>query len=365
MHIVLTVNMTWNILNFRMPVVEALLARGDRVTVLAPHDDTVSELEMRGVTCVDLQIDAKGVNPLSDMALVRRMRRHFADLKPDCILSYTIKNNVFGAMAARPLGIPFIPNVSGLGTAFLSGSLMRRVAEGLYRRAFAPLHTVFFQNDEDAALFLERGLVTAAQSHVLPGSGIDLDHFAPVPLPPEPLTFLLIARLLKDKGVLEFVAAARQLKATHPEVRFQLLGAADAVNRSAIDRQTVDAWVAEGVVEYLGTLPDVRPAIAAATCIVLPSYREGAPRTLIEGAAMGRPLIATDVPGCRIVVDHDTNGYLVPVRDADALAAAMKDFAEQPTQARQQMGDLGRRKMEMEFDKQLVVDAYLSAIDNP
>jgi glycosyltransferase involved in cell wall biosynthesis len=197
---------------------------------------------------------------------------------------------------------------------------------------------------------------------VIPGSGIDLVEFAPAKMPEGPTVFLMIGRVLRDKGVLEYVQAARTLKASHPHLRFQLLGAAGAENRTAIDEATVMSWVNEGTIEYLGTTNDVRAAIEAASCIVLPSYREGAPRTLIEGAAMARPLIATDVPGCRTVVDHGSTGYLVAVRDAASLAAAMEKFSNLTDDEQENMGMAGNLKMQNEFDKDFVVSAYLKAI---
>lgn len=364
MHILMTVNSAWNIWNFRRPLVEALASDGHRITVLAPPDDAVSKLERLGCQMRPLEMSVKGLNPLADLKLQRSFARIFREERPDAVLSYTIKNNVFGARAAQSAGVPFLPNVTGLGTAFLSGKLLQTVTEQLYRRSFAALPVVFFQNEDDRDLFLNRQLVQADQARLLPGSGIDLEHFAPVAMPAvgAPPIFLMIARLLRDKGVLEFVAAARRIKSRHPQVRFQLLGAAGSENRSAIDAQTVQAWQAEGVVEYLGTTADVRPAIAAASCVVLPSYREGAPRTLIEAAAMARPLIATDVPGCRAVVDQDVSGFLCKVRSAASLAAAMERFLALSGDARQAMGAAGRAKMEREYDQALVVAAYREAL---
>ena len=340
MHILITVNAAWNVLNFRRPIVAAMIADGHRVTVLAPYDDSVAALESLGCKVLPLEMSVKGLNPLQDIKLIGRMRRVFRAEKPDAIFSYTIKNNTFGALAARPLGIPFIPNVTGLGTAFLSGGFLKRIAEGLYRRAFRNLGVIFFQNEDDRDLFLERRLVTAQQARLLPGSGIDLTHFAATdyPLESDAPVFLMIARLLRDKGVLEYVAAARKVKSVHPRARFQILGAVDAANRTAIDAATVKSWQEEGVIEYLGTADDVRPHIAAAHCVVLPSYREGAPRTLIEAAAMARPLIATDVPGCRSVVDDGVTGYLCKVRDGDDLARSMDTFLALPRAERAQHG---------------------------
>jgi len=364
-HILMTVNAAWNIWNFRRPLVEALMSDGHRITVLAPPDDAVPELERLGCRVRPLDMSVKGLNPIEDLKLQRRFGRIFREERPDAVLSYTIKNNIFGARAAKLTNIPFVPNVTGLGTAFLSGKLLQTFTEQLYRRSFAALPMVFFQNDDDRDLFLDRRLVRADQARLLPGSGIDLQRFAPCPMPAPkgPPVFLMIARLLRDKGVLEFVEAARRLKTRHPRARFQLLGAVGSENRSAIDRPTVDAWVAEGVVEYLGTTADVRPEIAAASCVVLPSYREGAPRTLIEAAAMARPLIATDVPGCRAVVDRDVSGFLCDVRNAESLAAAMERFLDLSPEAQQAMGAAGRAKMEREYDQALVVDAYRAALD--
>jgi glycosyltransferase involved in cell wall biosynthesis len=365
MHILMTVNAAWNIWNFRRPLVEALAGEGHRLTVLAPPDDAVPELERLGCRIRPLKMSVKGLNPLEDLKLQRRLGQIFREERPDAVLSYTIKNNIFGARAAKPACVPFLPNVTGLGTAFLSGKLLQTVTEQLYRRSFAALPVVFFQNEDDRDLFLERRLVRLGQARLLPGSGIDLQHFAPatMPAPGEPPVFLMIARLLRDKGVVEFVEAARRVRARHPRARFQLLGAVASENRTAIDHPTLEAWVAEGVVEYLGTTTDVRPAIAASTCVVLPSYREGAPRTLIEAAAMARPLIATDVPGCRAVVDRNQSGFLCDARSADSLAAAMERFLALPPGAQETMGAAGRAKMELEYDQALVVDAYRAALE--
>lgn len=363
LHVVMSVNAAWNIWNFRRPLVDALLADGHRVTVLAPRDDTVPGIEALGCHFRHLPMDVKGLNPLSGLHLLARLRAMFRDLKPDVVLSFTIKNNIFGAFAAKAMRIPFVPNVTGLGTAFLSGGGLERIAMALYRRAFRHLDVVFFQNADDCELFVARGLVTKAQAQQLPGSGIDLDRFAVAPYPDQaagPL-FLMIARLLRDKGVLEYVEAARLVKARHPDVRFQLLGATDAANRTAINREALRQWQEEGVIEYLGTTGDVRPVIASAHCVVLPSYREGAPRTLIEAAALARPLIATDVPGCRSVVE-DGNGFLCDVRSGESLAAACEKFIGLSPEARIEMGREARMKMEREFDQRIVIDAYRTAL---
>lgn len=365
LHILITANSAWNIWHFRRPVLRALLDDGHRITVLAPFDASVADLETLGCRMLPLAMSLKGLNPFEDLALLRSFKRTFRDERPDVILSYTIKNNIFGALAASRVGLPFVPNVTGLGTAFLSSGLLQMVAEGLYRRAFRGLPVIFFQNSDDRELFLDRRLIRAEQAQLLPGSGIDLERFGVQNMPASaPPIFLMIARLLRDKGVVEFVEAARRLKGSHPQARFQLLGAIGAENRTAIGVKELEGWVAEGVVEYLGTTKDVRPAITAASCVVLPSYREGAPRTLIEAASMGRPLIATDVPGCRAVLTRDVSGFLCEARNAESLADSMLRFLKLSPAKQAAMGQAGRTLMEQNYDEAIVIRAYRNAISS-
>ena len=365
MKIMFTVNAAWNIWNFRRPIVQAMLDDGHEITVLAPPDDSVADLEKMGCRFLPLEMSAKGLNPLDGLRLQRSLKDAFLVERPDIVLSYTIKNNIFGAMAARSVGVPFVPNATGLGTAFLSGGLLQCVAEKLYRRAFSTLPIVFFQNEDDRTLFIENRLIKEHQACVLPGSGIDLEHFRSEPYlhAAGAQVFLMISRLLKDKGVLEFVEAARQVKSRVPHARFQLLGSVDAQNRSAIDAATLKAWVDDGLIEYLGTTKDVRPYIANATCIVLPSYREGAPRTLIEAAAMARPVITTDVPGCRSVVEADVTGLFCALKDAKSLARSCMQFLSLSREASAAMGLAGRRRMEIHYDQSIIVEQYQKAIN--
>lgn len=362
MHILFTVNTAWNLLNFRRALLEAMVADGHRVSVLAPPDGCGPALAEIGCHLLPLEVDRKGLSPIRDGALMLRIRRVLRRERPDLVLSFTIKNNIFGAFAARLAGVPFVPNVTGLGTAFLSGSALQKLVELLYRAAFARAPVVFFQNGDDQALFRQRRLVRADQARLLPGSGIDLNRFAATPMPEHGAgqgpVFLMIARVLRDKGAGEYAAAARQLKQTHPQARVQLLGPLDAENRSAIDPAEIARWQAEGWIEYLGETDDVRPFIAAADCVVLPSYREGAPRTLLEAAAMARPLIATDVPGCRAVVEDGKTGFLCAVRDADSLAQAMTRFSTLSQPEKAEMGQAGRAKIAREYDQALVIAAY-------
>ena len=312
---------------------------------------------------IAVPVDRSGLNPLADVGLLRRYRSILASLRPAAYIGYTIKPNIYGSLAAASLGVPALPNVSGLGTAFIRGGPLQQLVTRLYRVGFRKAPIVFFQNDEDRRLFVDRRIVQTGQAQVLPGSGVDLNRFAPAPPAPEGHpTFLLIGRLLRDKGVVEFVEAARMLKAEFPQVRCQLLGPIDPGNRTAIGSGELARWVSEGIVEHLGTTDDVRPFIAAATAVVLPSYREGLPRSLLEAAAMERPLIATDVPGCRNVVEDRVNGRLCRVRDPASLAEAMRDMIETPADQRRAMAEAARRKVQAQYSEEFVVQAYLDAL---
>lgn len=367
MRVVICSNTAWSLYNFRAGLIRSLLAHGMEVVAVAPPDSKHATL-LTGLGCrfEPMPMDNKGTSPVADALLTARFARLFRRLKPDWFLGYTIKPNVYGSLAARLFGIPVINNVSGLGTAFIRHGWLTRVVSALYRVTLGSSRTVFFQNPDDLSLFVDAGLVRREQARLLPGSGIDLQRFAPVATglrrESEGPVFLLIARLLWDKGVGEYVEAARLVRAKLPEARFQLLGFLDVENRTAVPRADVDAWGREGLVDYLGAAEDVRASIAAADCVVLPSYREGTPRSLLEAAAMAKPLLATDVPGCRTVVDDGVNGFLCSARDPKALADAMIRFAKLDPQARQLMGDASRAKMEREFDENIVIDAYLDAL---
>jgi glycosyltransferase involved in cell wall biosynthesis len=363
---VISINASWNIVNFRRGLIAALQDAGFKVVALAPPDDYASRFRGIGVEYHSIDMDKQGVSPLRDLQLMLRYRRILRHIRPDVFLAYTAKPNVYGSLAAHSLGIPVINNVSGLGTAFIRQGMLTRIVSALYRVAFRRSSTVFFQNSEDLDLFVAKKLVRDAQARLLPGSGINLQEFrppAPIAASRESFAFLLVARLLWDKGVREYVEAARLVRAEEPNARFQLLGFLDVANRTAVARSDVGSWVAEGLIDYLGHADDVRPLIAAADCVVLPSYREGLPRVLLEGAAMGKPLIATDVPGCRQVVDDGRNGFLCTVRDPRSLADAMLKMLRLSDDQWHDMGMAGRQKVEREYDERIAIQRYLIAIN--
>lgn len=362
--VMIAANSSWNLVNFRNNIISALQRAGYQVVAVAPRDAHSGQLAAMGVAFEALDFRSAAISPLHDAALWLRYSSLLRRYRPAAFLGFTIKPNIYGSLAARLLGIPVINNVSGLGTAFIKQGLITRVATALYRQAFRRSATVFFQNDEDRQQFVGAGMVDPARTALLPGSGVDLERFAPVPLPTgAPFTFLLVARLLWDKGVQEYVDAADIVRRRFPDTRFQILGAADVDNRTAVPRATLDGWIASGRVEHLGATDDVRPPIAAADCVVLPSYREGLPRSLLEASAMGRPIVATDVPGVRDAVDHEVTGLLCEARSSAALAAAMIAMIERPVEKRRAMGLAGRAKVEASFGVERVTQLYLDAIE--
>ncbi|MCU8088312.1 MULTISPECIES: glycosyltransferase family 4 protein [unclassified Shewanella] len=368
--IVLVVNVAWSMFNFRCGVIKRLIKDGYVVTIIAAQDEYSDKLRDMGCDVIDLAISAKGTNPFKDIALIVNLYRHYRTILPDFIIHYSIKPNIYGSLAAKLAGIPSLAITTGLGYTFVNNNLVAKVARVLYKFAFCFPKEVWFLNEDDRQVFLQYRLVAKDKAALLYGEGVDLNHFAP-PLQAvsydaamlnPPVRFLLIARMLWDKGVGEYVEAARMIKAHYPQAIFQLLGACGVANPSVIEHEQIAQWEAQGWVEYLGTTTDVRPFIANADCVVLPSYREGIPRTMIESASMAKPLIVTDVPGCREVVLHGQTGFLCPVKDVKGLSACCEKIIIMPAIERVTMGNAGREFMAKQFDEKLVIEQYMSTL---
>ncbi|MFG0408004.1 glycosyltransferase family 4 protein [Pseudomonas sp. FYR_11] len=346
-----------SLLNFRGPLLDALRASGMQVHVAAPDlgqgTKVRAALESRGVTVHDIALQRVGLNPLADLRSLLQLWRLMRLLRPTYAMGYTVKPVVYGAMAAWLARVPRrFALITGLGYAFQQSEqegkrgLVRRVVQTLYATALRCTHKVFFQNPDDEALFRSLNLIPdRVPSCVVNGSGVDVASFAVMPLPQAP-RFLMIARLLGDKGVREYAAAAQQVRRHHPQASFSLVGWIDE-NPDAISQHELDSWIAEGTVQYLGRLSDVRPAIGDCSVYVLPSYREGTPRTVLEAMAMGRPIITTDAPGCRETVRPGDNGMLVEVKSVEQLVEAMTRFVVEPGLASR----MGRRSREIAADR--------------
>ena len=356
-----------SLINFREHLLRELIAAGYRVVALAPADAAVAARLMSfGVEFVPIRLTRASLNPFVDIRSLFELVRVLKKIKADIVFSYTIKPVIYGSLAARFLGIrPVVTLITGLGYAFTGRASWRRrvsriIATRLYRLALRGARCVLFQNADDAALFREFGIVTKSTNVVcVNGSGVDLDHFQVCSLPGE-TSFLMIARLVKDKGVFEYVEAARRLRVLAPSVRCRLAGPLDE-NPTSISHAQLQEWVAEGTIDYLGNLTDVRPALEGCSVYVLPSYREGMPRTVLEAMSMRRAVITTDVPGCRQSISPGETGILVPPQDVESLVAAMLRFVREPGLA-DAMAQQARRRAEIMFDVRVVTNEIIEAI---
>jgi glycosyltransferase involved in cell wall biosynthesis len=349
-----------------------MVERGVRVFALAPDFDETNRTAVRayGAEPVDYSLARAGRNPLKDLLDFVGLARCLSQLAPDITLGYFIKPVIYGTFAARLARVPRrFALVPGLGYVFTGVEesrsrhrrrVLRGVVSRMYGAAFSRCETVMFQNEEDAAWFVSRSLIRREKVVRLNGTGVDLTQWVPEPLTSSPPAFLLIARILRQKGVSDFVEAARRVKTSHPEARFMLVGGLDP-NPSGLTRAEVDAWVAEGLIECPGQVENVRSWIARSNVFVLPSYREGVPRSTQEAMAMGRPVITTDTVGCRETVVEGVNGYLVPLRNPTALAAAMERFIQNP-ELIQSMGRESRRLAVERFDVHKINEVILNAM---
>lgn len=356
MKVLVVGNIAQSLVNFRGPLLRTMVERGHEVVAVSPENDAryTEALTDMGVKYRTAPLQRASFNPVADLRFMLALRRLMQEERPDVFLGYTIKPVIYGSLAARLAGVPLrAALITGLGYAFGASSFKQRMVgravHVLYRLALAGTHVVFFQNPDDRGEFLKRGFVTEERSELVSGSGVDLERFPPSEPPPPPPVFLLIARLIREKGIEQFVEAARLLKDKHPNARFQILGPLDT-NPTAISSAEVQQWERAGLIEYLGETDDVRPYLKAASVFVLPSYyREGTPRTALEALAIGRPVVTTDAPGCRETVIGGANGFLVQPRDVRSLTVALERFIDEP-QLVVQMGEASLELARSRYD---------------
>lgn len=307
----------------------------------------------------------KGTNPIQDIKTTMGFYRLYKQINPDIVLHWTIKPNIYGTIACGLLDIKTINNIAGLGTLFIKQNFVTEIAKWLYKYSQSKADKIFFQNRDDFDMFIDENLVDKSRCAILPGSGVDTGRFLPMRYekPADVFVFLLVARMLWDKGIGEYVEASRIIQNKYKNVEFQMLGFLDVDNHSAVSKEQMKKWVDAGHVNYLGVSDDVKTEIAKAECVVLPSfYREGTPRVLLESASMAKPIITTDSVGCRDVVDDGVNGYLCEVRNSQDLADKMEMMLKLSSDDRKAMGKAGRDKMILQFDEKIVIDKYLKSI---
>jgi glycosyltransferase involved in cell wall biosynthesis len=360
--VVLIANSVWNIVNFRSNLIRSMEDSGYQVIVFAPRDKHLRSLN---VEFFHIPVNAKSMNPIPDLLLIARLIILLHKTRPDVVLNFTIKPVIYGTLSARILGVPCVNNITGLGALFSRGLPSRLLGFLLYHVVMRIAAVAFFQNPDDFNLFDRLGLLHRTEVDLLPGSGVDLAKFAPVRDTPErnaDIVFLFVGRPLLEKGIADYIEAARIVRQTRKQVRFRVVGPIGPQNEPAL-RSKIRQAINDQTILHHGAVEDVRPYIAEADCVVLPSYyREGTPRSLLEAAAMEKPIITTDMPGCREAVEKGKNGYLCRVKDPEDLARKMIQFINLPAGEKVRMGRYGRRKMERQFDESIVIGKYLSTI---
>ncbi|CAH7123445.1 Glycosyltransferase family 1 protein [Vibrio chagasii] len=363
--VVITANTSWYLFNFRRNTITFLINEGYQVFTIAPKDSYSSMLEELGAKFCDIKIDQGGKSPVKDSITFLGFVHLYRKIRPSVVLNFTPKNNIYSTLAANLVGAKSINNIAGLGMVFINENLTAKLARLLYRVSQSKAHTIFFQNEDDRALFAKHKLAPLEITDRVPGSGADLTRFAVSPSQDDGVVrFLLIARMLYDKGIGYYVEAARELKAKYGNaVEFRLLGFLDVNNPSAVSKQDMQSWMDEGIVNYLGTSDSVEKEIAQVDCMVLPSfYREGVPKSLLEACAMGKPIVTTDNVGCRETVDDGINGYLCEPRSTKSLVEKLDLMITHSHEQRLEMGLQSRTKVENEFDEKIVINKYLEAV---
>lgn len=357
MKILILANFDVGLFQFRRELIEALLKEHE-VLLSLPDGDLVRPLEAMGCQFIDTPLDRRGVNPVTDLKLFARYWKLLRQEKPDLVIIYTIKPNIYGGIACRMLGVPYAVNITGLGTAFQKEGLLKKLVTFLYRTALKRAKVVFFENSGNRQVFLDEGIVAEEKTCLLSGAGVNLEHYAYAPYPEEKGTqFLFVGRVMKEKGIEELFAAMERLCAEGADCCLDVLGGYEENYAETIRRCEEQGWL-----HYHGYVTDVRPYIEKAHCFVLPSYHEGMANTNLECAAMGRPLITSNIPGCKEAVLEGVSGLLCEPKDADSLYEVMKYFLSLSSETRTQMGKAGRKHMEDVFDKKKVVEETMNAI---
>ncbi|MBK6511915.1 MAG: glycosyltransferase family 4 protein [Haliea sp.] len=365
--ICLSSNTSWYLYNFRASTVRRLRAEGFRVVCIAPEDGYSQKLVADlGCEWLPLRMSNQGSNPLRDAAVIYQFYRYYRRLRPAAALHFTIKNNVYGTWAARLLGIPAINNVSGLGTAFIRGGLVSAIVRLLYKTSQPFAHRVFCQNEEDFAQLVGSKLVARHNIELLPGSGVDLERFNPALHTPHagPFRFLYAGRMLADKGLFELIAAVNAINADGIQCALWLSGFADVDNVSSIPHQQLTHWAQQPGIAWLGPTDTIEDVYSAVDCVVLPSYREGMPRSLLEAGAMGLPVVTTNVSGCRNIVTDGYNCLLCEAKSSASLQLAMLDMLQMTDNERRAMGANGRALVAQQYDEHKVVEATLNAVQS-
>ena len=358
-------NATHHVLLFKAELIKSIKKNGYRVVVLASVDNYTEKLKEIVDEFHEIKLDSSGVNPIKDTYLIFQIYNICKIIKPTAVLNFTIKPVIYGTFVARLLGgVPVINTITGLGTAFISTGFTNKVAKCFYKFTFKHSHLVFFQNPDDQQFFKELNIISRDNTKLVSGSGVDLVTFKPIKNKKrENIKILFIGRIIADKGIYELIESAKIIKKEYSNVTFILMGMLGVKNRTSISKNEVDNWVNNGLIEFVPFKDDIRCILGDSDLVVLPSYREGTPKTLIEAASMGKPLIATNVPGCREVVIDEVNGFLCQVKNSASLANKIKKFIELDYSRKIEMGKKSRELAEEKFDIIKVNNCYINEIN--
>lgn len=375
MKIVISANSTWNLINFRIGLIKALINKNYQVVCLIPRGDSSDVLRDLGVRIREISIDPTGTNILAEIRYFINLSYILYKESPNYYFGFTIKPNIYGALISKFFGIKAILNITGLGSSFLRRNLLTKITFFLYKIAFSSATFVFFQNKDDQQLFYKNKILLHNRTKILPGSGVDLKKFSRKYIPSvsyeffnknssdSDFKFLLISRLLADKGIYEFIESIKVLKRENRKFTALIIGAIDGLNSSGIDQSELNHWISHGLIIHYNFIDDVRPFIFNADCVVLPSYREGTPKSLLEAGAMGKPLITTNVPGCKDVIDDGVNGFICKSRSSEDLAKAMRKVLSMDKKILDTFGEESYKKISNEYDENIVHKMYLNVIN--
>lgn len=354
-----TANVLWDIYIFRYGVIKALIDDGHEVVAIAPKDSRIDFLKELGIKHIPIELSLRGVNPIKDFKLFLQLKKIYTKEKPDIVFHYTIKPNIYGTLAAKCAKVQSVAVLTGLGYSFVEGGVISKIAKILYKISLKYSKEVWVLNTDDKKRLIDENIVDEKKIFILPGEGVDTKKFTPISREQnKELIFLMVARAFYDKGVREYVEAAKIIKEKKYKVKFWFLGALGGSAANGIDEAKMSEYEKSDILEYLGHRKDVENVINSSDCVILPSYREGISKVLMEAASMEKPIIATDVTGCKEIVENNRNGYLVNVKDPIDLSEKIEKFINLSNEERYEMGKSGRRKILNEFDEKIIIEIY-------
>tara|TARA_B100001057_G_scaffold264273_1_gene264373 strand:- start:221 stop:1345 length:1125 start_codon:yes stop_codon:yes gene_type:complete len=364
--IVLSANSCWYLYNFRSSTIKKLIKEKYKVVCVAPKDSFYKDLISLGCELIFITFESKSLNPINNIYLIIKFWKIFKKIKPFIIFNFTIKNNIFGSFAASLLNIPVINNVSGLGTSFINNNLLSKIVLLLYKLSQKKVLYLYFQNEDDKEYFVNQKIILIDKAKILPGSGVNTTRFQPKLISNKRadniLRFFYFGRFIYDKGLLELIQAFEKIKKNYPNCELWLAGAIDPKNKTSISQKTIDSWGQITGVTIYNQTNMIENLLSQVDCVVLPSYREGMPKSLLEACSMELPVVATNVPGCRSIIEDGFNGFLFSPKDTESLVEALKKIIDMPIKIRKEMGYNGRKLIKQKFSEEIVVKEILKNI---